>query len=123
MKTRKGMLGLLGAAVVAMGVVIAPAPASAAALPKIECKYGNGVTTCNVVAAGGYCGSSRRVGVGITTGKQGGILIQDGGAGSLQWKKGKVADHVLPVGTTYFAVTTLAGKATAAEKPYVSCSL
>ncbi|MFJ4295754.1 MULTISPECIES: hypothetical protein [unclassified Curtobacterium] len=123
MNTRKGMFGIIGAVVVAAGLMIAPAPASAAKLPKIECKYSGGVTTCNVVALGGYCGSSRRVGVGITTGKRGGILIQDGGSGALQWKAGKVKDHVLPVGTTYFAVTTLYGKATSAEKPYVSCSL
>ncbi|WP_412169300.1 hypothetical protein ACLUS2_012725 [Curtobacterium flaccumfaciens pv. flaccumfaciens] len=123
MKKRNGMLAALAAVAVAAGIMVAPATAQAASLPAIKCTYRSGVTTCIVVANGGYCGSSRRVGLGVTTGKKGGIIIRAGGAGYAHWEKGKVKNHNVIVGTTYSGAVTIVGKLSSTEKPYVSCNL
>lgn len=99
--------------------IVTPTAAHAAS-PSISCSYAWGHTTCHVRAEGGYCGSSRPVGVGVTTARKGGITVTSPAFQTKSWNAGATRNHKIVVGTTYAATVTLEGNAT--ERPYVTCS-
>lgn len=90
--------------------------------PNIKCTQTNAsVRTCNLAVSGAYCGSSRMVGVGITTKLAGGIVTAPTNRG-IQWSASSTAQNrMVAVGGTFSSVITLKGKSS--DVPYVTCSL
>lgn len=124
MKKLLAQLCVVGA--LALSLVAAPAvaetnSAQAAVSVQISCKYTGGVTSCNMIVPGGYCGSGRGVGVGVTTHRKGGIIVSAPLFKRISWQGGQTRSYSIYVGTTFTAVVTMEGNTT--TRPYPTCSL
>lgn len=87
----------------------------------VKCTQNASVKSCTVTVPGGYCGSSRQVGVGVTTKLKGGIVLNYPTTQAKRWSATSTAkSYMVVVGTTFSAAVTLNG--TTADRPYATCS-